>query len=812
MDIEFRNVSGSRVGLITGNDIKDSNGNRVGMIVGNDIKDSYGNRVGMLNGSDIKDSNGNRVGMIIGNDIKDTYGNRVGYPISGASQLEMAAAGLILFRLKPEAASAGNPVRTPSSSDKNSSQHEGSAVNRSSSVSSGSIVNSLSQTMGQTLFANIDGDQLLEISKGYIETFRKAEEEERERKIKKWQEEEAREKAEKEAWEKKKIYVFGLGGLICGLAFTFLPGLAADNEILTIIIKVLIGLTSAFLLMLLTDFSIFFIAIIGGVIVFSILKNTNLGFLFNILPFKVFYFPIGFIFGFLFILLLRKKESLKFYPPKKEKLERLEQKARKKTENARLESEGEKKKRKKIQKITIITIIAVIGIPAGFLAYNSQQNSVTIPGGAAVIKEGEYARKQLVNVEIPDSVTSIGDNAFKRNKLTGIVIPDSVISIGANAFSGNKITSITIGPKVIISGDAFDSGFDAFYNNNNMEAGTYKWIAKNNSGWTQTNGDSIIVPGSTLAEKLDWLQRGADSNNTYNIIVNANENIMPQTLEYQDILNITIVLKGDGANRVITLLSNGSMFKIRPNVNLVLDNNITLKGRYDNDNAIITVDGGTFKMNAGSNITGNQVIAGSTGGVNVSSGTFEMLGGTISNNSTTFWWGGGVQVGGGNFIMIGGTISRNTASYGGGVQIHHNGKRGGKFTMKGGTIIGNTARESGGGVYVNGDVGGSVGGTFIMEDGTITGNTANKYGGGVFIHNNQSDVPTAFTKTGGTITGYNSAPSTGNVVRNNTGVLSRRGHAVSFSGGNVLRRKDTTAGLGINFFLGKDNFSGAWEQ
>ena len=132
--------------------------------------------------------------------------------------------------------------------------------------------------------------------------------------------------------------------------------------------------------------------------------------------------------------------------------------------------------------------------------------------------------------------------------------------------------------------------------------------------------------------------------------------------------------------------------------------------------------------------------------------------------------------------------------------------------MKGGTIIGNTARESGGGVYVNGDVGGSVGGTFIMENGTITGNTANKYGGGVFIHNNQSDVPTAFTKTGGTITGYNSAPSTGNVVRNNTGVLSRRGHAVSFASGNVIRRKDTTAGLGINFFLGKDNFSGAWDQ
>jgi hypothetical protein len=182
MDIEFRNVSGSRVGFISGNDIKDWNGNRVGMIVGNDIKDSYGNRVGALNGSDIKDSYGNRVGMIVGNDIKDTYGNRVGYPESGASQLEMAAAGLILFRLKPEAASAGNPVKTQSSSDsnRNSSQYE------SSAVSSGSIVDNLSQSLGQSLFANVDGDIALK----YLETWKRMQESERESEEKKRQEEE----------------------------------------------------------------------------------------------------------------------------------------------------------------------------------------------------------------------------------------------------------------------------------------------------------------------------------------------------------------------------------------------------------------------------------------------------------------------------------------------------------------------------------------------------------------------------------------------------------------------------------------------
>jgi len=496
--------------------------------------------------------------------------------------------------------------------------------------------------------------------------------------------------------------------------------------------------------------------------------------------------------------------------------------ARKKAEAEALKrKEAEDKRREKQKRLNIVlAVIITIAALTAFIVYRLtgslnpfQQNSVVISEGVSVIGEGEFSRKQLVNVEIPDSVTSIGNNAFKRNKLTRVVIPGSVKSIGENAFANNRLTSITIGSNVIMGGEAFGSGFEEVYNNNNMEEGIYKWIEKNKVGWAQIDGDNIIVPGGVLSEKLAWLQRGADSNNTYIIKINADEycTSSPHTLEYQDKSNITIVLKGNGANRVIGLNSKGAMFTIRPNVNLVLDN-ITLKGLNDNDDAMINVDGGMLKMNTGSAITGNQVIAKSTGGVYVASGTFEMLGGTISNNSTTHWWGGGVQVGGGDFIMTGGTISGNTAFYGGGVQVHHNGRRGGIFTMKGGTIIGNTAREAGGGVYVNGDVDGTVGGTFAMNDGTITGNTANKHGGGVFIHNNQNNVPTAFNKTGGIITGYVSAPNTGNVVKNNSGVIPRRGHAVSFGSEKLLRRRETTTGSGMNFSVSKKNASGAWDQ
>jgi len=329
----------------------------------------------------------------------------------------------------------------------------------------------------------------------------------------------------------------------------------------------------------------------------------------------------------------------------------------------------------------------------------------------------------------------------------------------------------------------------------------------------QTNNNDIVVPGDNLAAKLVWLQRSADSHNTYIVEIKANENVSPHTFEYKGAINITVILKGDNVNRTLRLRTHGTMFTINSDVTLILDNNVTIQGHKGNNNAMVIVNGGTLKMNAGAAIIGNQIDAGNTGGVYVAYGNFEMNGGTISDNSTTYWWGGGVQVGEGTFEMNGGTISGNTASYGGGVQVYRSNNKGGTFIMRGGTISGNTAYMCGGGVYVNGDVYGSYGGTFLMIDGIITGNTANKMAGGVFIHNNQNNVPTAFTKTGGTITGYNSDQVNGNVVKDDDGVLARVGHAVCVSGDDiVLRRKETTAGADVKFSVAKTNISGDWEK
>lgn len=294
-----------------------------------------------------------------------------------------------------------------------------------------------------------------------------------------------------------------------------------------------------------------------------------------------------------------------------------------------------------------------------------------------------------------------------------------------------------------------------------------------------------ITPGNTITEKLAWLQRNAESHNTYILEVKANENIAPATLGYSGGINITIVLRGDNVNRTVRLNSNGTMFTVKSSITFVLDNNITLQGHPGNNGTMVYVDGGTFRMRTGATITGNTRSNDNGGGVYVGSGTFEMTGGTIYGN-TAHEHGGGVCLNdsSGTFIMSGGIISGNTASKGGGVE-------GGSITMSGGIISGNTAREYGGGV--------SVGRTFAMRGGTITGNTAIKYGGGVYANS-------SFTKTGGTITGYNTDRTDGNVVKDGEGTIARRGHAVYV---NENRRKETTAGPDVRL----DNSStGGWDN
>ena len=244
-----------------------------------------------------------------------------------------------------------------------------------------------------------------------------------------------------------------------------------------------------------------------------------------------------------------------------------------------------------------------------------------------------------------------------------------------------------------------------------------------------------------------------------------------------------------------------------------------------NSSSGVNNEGGTFTMNSGT-ISGNT--SRNTGGVSVSLGaTFTMNGGTIRDNTASgsnkaLAYGGGVGVQG-TFTMNGGTICGNTATspdgsfYGGGVGCTN----GGTFTMHGGTIRDNTAYGIGHGG--GGGVGVEESGTFTMDGGTISGNTVssysdNAYGGGVYINDNYYAFSSiTFTKTGGTIYGY-SADDTANsnVVKDFVNaVLNDHGHAVyadDYGDSSSNKRRETSAGPGVNLYWNNGTFSGGWDD
>jgi hypothetical protein len=267
----------------------------------------------------------------------------------------------------------------------------------------------------------------------------------------------------------------------------------------------------------------------------------------------------------------------------------------------------------------------------------------------------------------------------------------------------------------------------------------------NSGSVSSTPTATVTQPTShdtSLAAQLAWLQANAQSNSSYSLEVNADEDIAPHTLSYSGRSDITITLKGIGTNRIIGLSSNGSLFTIESSITLILDSNITLQGRSSNNSSLVLINsGGRLVMNTGARISGNTISLGSGGGVYVDGGTFTMNGGIISDNVAPY--GGGIYIIYGTFTMNSGVISDNEASSGGGVNMIN-----GTITMNGGEISGNKSTASvgagAGGVSV-------AAGTFTMYGGIISGNSANTNGGGMVV----SDSSTVFRIVTGTIYGSN---------------------------------------------------------
>ena len=325
------------------------------------------------------------------------------------------------------------------------------------------------------------------------------------------------------------------------------------------------------------------------------------------------------------------------------------------------------------------------------------------------------------------------------------------------------------------------------------------------------NYETIIMYEARLTARFEWLSTNAVDGGDYIFTVDKDETLAPQNLSYSG-KKISITLKGDTQERIVSLSGNGSLFTINTGVTLILDNNITLRGLASNNASLIMInDGGMLVMNAGAGITDNTIsdkwqagvyikenatfvmnggeisgIIAQGGGAVWVEGNFAMNKGKIYNNKSTENSGAGVWAyKAGVFAMSDGEISGNTAYMaGGGVQAYN----GGTFNMSGGTISGNTVRQddgSGGGVSVSG-------GTFNMSGGKISGNTAQS-GGGVNVYQG------SFTMSGGEISGNTTTGYGGGGV-NVSGIFTMSGGKIS---GNTAQ-----SGGGVYVWEGSFTMSG----
>lgn len=190
--------------------------------------------------------------------------------------------------------------------------------------------------------------------------------------------------------------------------------------------------------------------------------------------------------------------------------------------------------------------------------------------------------------------------------------------------------------------------------------------------------------------------------------------------------NTVVTLKGDG---IVTGSTNRAI-KVNDNAVLNMED-----GQICNINADVSGPavglveaGATFNMSGGS-IT-NNTTAESSGAVYVEQGaTFNMTGGVISGN-TAKKSGGASQVRG-VMNMSGGLIEKNqSGTNGGGLNAGASAEKGiyGKIVITGGTIQDNKSYGNGGGVSVSG------GTTATITGGTIKGNQAEGIGNGIYTN------------------------------------------------------------------------------
>jgi len=393
-------------------------------------------------------------------------------------------------------------------------------------------------------------------------------------------------------------------------------------------------------------------------------------------------------------------------------------------------------------------------------------NTAGRPGGAMRTTAGG-----ATSVNINGAVTIDGEISIRPGNPPNITVRESgalIVPVGRTLTIASNTTLINSGT-ISNNGTIANSGIIINHGtvNNN---GTI-----NNVGTIYTVDGGIIGLGNiigigsiieliddggepvdvTTFEQLQFAVSTAPANGTIRTIRVAGNINMTSAITI--LSNTNIILISDGNDAILTRNSgNARHFSVNGTLTLGRENDpaanrisLTRTGNLAGTGGGITVNnGGTFNMRGGTISNNRASLFG--GGVQISNGgTFNMQGGAITNNTETSTsnisgggrsGGGGVGIaGGGTFIMAGGIINGNTAAaHGGGVNM----LPGSTFTMTGGTISENHA-ASGGGISVVGD--------FTMNGGYIRNNTADFWGGGVvgnFSHNGgviENNTPTGDT-------------------------------------------------------------------
>ena len=293
------------------------------------------------------------------------------------------------------------------------------------------------------------------------------------------------------------------------------------------------------------------------------------------------------------------------------------------------------------------------------------------------------------------------------------------------------------------------------------------------------------------AVKRVWTEDGGtlDINGDFDLPSTGNPYTIIATENDYDLVNISLVTPyvEVPADMVVTLASEtgelDTIYQPHQGRHIILTGDLTLKN--------IVLAGEGHKTDPGYPYNGGINVA-SSGKLTVDSGAVIRDCFTSNNSGGGSYGigggGGAVLITTGTFILNGGVISDNVALHnsegtggnGGGVFSHF---RDCSVIINGGAIVGNTAAQNGGGIFVDSTL-------TLAGNVTISNNTAGQYGGGIFAH-------TDFNLAGDvTISNNTAGQNGGGIYKGGAGTVTTTGLTKLDVIGNTATGSESSGGFG----------------